>query len=163
VNTDELDIWCRIAQQRGGLGERNATVTARTSREQVAHQRQHRRLVGELGDKPMRSDARKRLEGVCPCDSPNCSDAARKATNQGAALTDDERETLGDWWEDETTVSIESAYPVVERIVAAARADERERIARDIEADAVLRDKNSQWRDGMEDAARIAREGGGDA
>lgn len=34
-------------------------------------------------------------------------------------LSDEDRDALGDWWDDETTVGVESAFPVVHRIVEA--------------------------------------------
>lgn len=46
---------------------------------------------------------------------------------------------------------------VLADLLAEARAEERERVAQAIERDAWVRDDDSQWRDGMEDAARIAR------
>lgn len=38
-------------------------------------------------------------------------------------LTDDEKDRLRDWWDEETTVSVESVFPEVARIVIARMAD----------------------------------------
>ena len=36
-----------------------------------------------------------------------------------AGLTDDEKDRLRDWWDEETTVGVESVFPEVARIVIA--------------------------------------------
>jgi hypothetical protein len=33
-------------------------------------------------------------------------------------LTDEERDVLRDWWDEETTVSVESSFPIISRLLA---------------------------------------------
>jgi len=54
--------------------------------------------------------------------------------SEHVGLTPEECDILRDWWDEETTVGVESAFPVIARIVA-----ERERVA----AERALRDAAS--------------------
>jgi len=56
--------------------------------------------------------------------------------SEHVGLTPEECDILRDWWDEETTVGVESAFPVIARIVA-----ERERVA----AERALREAADAW------------------
>lgn len=43
----------------------------------------------------------------------------RGETAAPAHLTDEEMDTLRDWWDEETTVGVESSFPIIARMIAA--------------------------------------------
>lgn len=50
-------------------------------------------------------------------------------------LTDDDRDNLRDWWDEDTTASVESSFPIIARIITRERA-------------AALREAADEWTQG---------------